>query len=75
MGHTKFSRGPHVETPHLDHHILEQRMCVCASVCCQFNVLIRRWRLLQSGGCYCTQYKILVGATASQEVDACGYKC
>jgi len=28
MGDTKFSRGPHVETPDLDHHILELRVCV-----------------------------------------------
>jgi len=32
MGHTKFSRGPHVETPDLDHHILEHSMCVCVRV-------------------------------------------
>jgi len=31
-GHTKFSRGPRVETPNLDHHILELRMCVCVRV-------------------------------------------
>jgi len=48
---------------------------VCLSVCCQFSVLIGRWRLLQSGGCHYNQFKILVGTTASQELDARGCRC
>jgi len=46
-------------------------MCVCvyASVCSQFSVLIVRWRLFQSASFQYNQFKMLDCMTASQEVE------